>query len=185
MRRSLIFFRTQAQTDGTFKAISEMYAEVGVPNLFKAPENNELLGMERILSHWMNLEEQEPTLKIVCPKRFEEIGKPIYRVHNEGCPNLLWELRRARREQLTAVQLLPAIGHSFFVGGIAYAYRRREPLACALYLWRNHRASADHSPVAKSSAHKAPGAAMPSVVCVTCLAPGARYAGFQRRRLSR
>jgi hypothetical protein len=100
-----IFFRTQAQTDGTFKAIEEMYAEVGVSNLSKAPETNELLGMERILSHWMNLDEQEPTLKIVCPKRLQDIGKPIYGVHNEGCPNLLWELRRARREQLTAVQL--------------------------------------------------------------------------------
>ena len=100
-----IFYKTQAQNDGTFKAISEMYDEAGVSNLFKAPENNELLGMERILSHWMNLDEHEPTLKIVCPKRLQDIGKPVYGVHNEGCPNLLWELRRARREQLTAVQL--------------------------------------------------------------------------------
>ena len=61
--------------------------------------------MERILSHWMNLDQREPTLKIVCPKSRQDMAKPDYGVVNFGCPNLLWELRRARREELSATQL--------------------------------------------------------------------------------
>ena len=85
-----IFYANQAQGDGTFKAIATMFAEEGIDNLTPAPENNELLGMERILSHWMNL---------------QGITKPDYGIVNGGCPNLLWELLRARREELSATQL--------------------------------------------------------------------------------
>ena len=100
-----IFYETHAQNDGKFKAIASLYAEQGINNLGRAPENNELLGMERILAHWMNLDKCEPTLKIVCPKASQDIARPHYGVHNEGCPNLLWELRRARRAELTPTQL--------------------------------------------------------------------------------
>jgi hypothetical protein len=100
-----IFYNTQAQKDGTFKAIASLFADEGITNLSPAPENNELLGMERILAHWMNLDKCEPTLKIVCPKRMQDIAKPDYGLINGGCPNLLWELRRARRAELTATQL--------------------------------------------------------------------------------
>lgn len=100
-----MFYETQAQGDGNFKALSSIYAELGVGNLHSAPENNELLGMERILSHWTDLDNREPTLRIVCPKRLQDIAKPIHGVRNEGCPNLLWELRRTRRAELTPVQL--------------------------------------------------------------------------------
>jgi hypothetical protein len=101
-----IFYKTQAQGDGSFKAIADLYAEEGITNLLPAPQNNELLGMERILSHWLDLEGREPTLKIVCPSHLRDIQRPIYGVHNNGCPNLLWELRRARREELSAGQLV-------------------------------------------------------------------------------
>jgi len=100
-----IFYKNQAQNDGTFKAISCLYEEEGIDNLAPAPENNELLGMERILQHWMNLDQQEPTLKIVCPERSRDLAKPRFGVHNEGCPNLLWELRRTRRAESTPNQL--------------------------------------------------------------------------------
>lgn len=100
-----IFYATQAQNDGTFKAIASIYAEDGIECLSPAPENNELLGMERILTHWMNLDQCEPSLKILCPKRSQDIAQPNYGVHNEGCPNLLWELRRTRRDELTPTQL--------------------------------------------------------------------------------
>jgi len=101
-----IFYQNQAQEGGKFKAISELYAEAGIRNLIPAPETHELLGMERILAHWHDLDNREPTLKIVCPREKREITRPIYGVHNDGCPNLLWELRRARREELSATQLL-------------------------------------------------------------------------------
>jgi hypothetical protein len=100
-----IFYANQAQNDGSFKAISSLYDEEGIDNLGPAPENNELLGMERILKHWMNLDQQEPTLKILCPERSRDIAKPYFGVHNEGCPNLLWELRRTRRAESTPDQL--------------------------------------------------------------------------------
>jgi hypothetical protein len=101
-----IFFSHHVQNDGTFKAIAELYEEVGIENLERAPDNKELLGMERILAHWANLDQREPTLKIVCPTRLRDIAKPQYGVHNEGCPNLLWELRRARRAESTPNQLM-------------------------------------------------------------------------------
>jgi hypothetical protein len=100
-----IFYATQAQNDGTFKAIASLYEKDGLDNLTPAPENNELLGMERILSNWMNLDQREPTLKIVCPAAKVDLGSPQYGAHNEGCANLLWELRRTRRQELTPTQL--------------------------------------------------------------------------------
>jgi hypothetical protein len=100
-----IFYANQAQNDGTFKAMSSLYAEEGIDNLTPAPENNELLGMERILQHWMNLDQREPMLKIVCPERSRDLATPRFGVHNEGCPNLLWELRRTRRAESTPNQL--------------------------------------------------------------------------------
>lgn len=93
-----IFDKTQAQGDGTFKSIAELYAEEGIRNLVPAPKTSEILGMERILRHWANLDRREPTLRIVCPRWLRNIGSPMYGIRNEGCPNLLWELRRARRE---------------------------------------------------------------------------------------
>jgi transposase-like protein len=101
-----IFYKTQAQEGGKFKAIAELYADVGITNLLPAPENHELLGMERILAHWHDLDNREPTLKIVCPREKRDISRPIYGIHNDGCPNLLWELRRTRREELSATQLV-------------------------------------------------------------------------------
>ena len=101
-----IFYRNHAQSDGSFRAVAELYMEEGITNLVPAPQNGELLGIERILSHWLNLEDREPTLKILCPRNLKEIQRPIFGLHNDGCPNLLWELRQARREELSAGQLL-------------------------------------------------------------------------------
>lgn len=101
-----IFYKSQAQSDGTFKAIADLYFEEGITNLVRAPNNNELTGMEKILKHWLNLDSRMPTLRIVCPRGLRNISGPDYGVHNDGCPNLLWELRRARREELSAVQLV-------------------------------------------------------------------------------
>jgi hypothetical protein len=100
-----IFSSTQAQSEGGFKAISLLYAEEGIVNLGRAPNTAEIAGMGRILNHWANLDQREATLKIVCPREMREIAKPMYGVFNYGCPNLLWELKRARREQLSVGQL--------------------------------------------------------------------------------
>ena len=100
-----IFHQSHAQNDGTYKALASLYAELDIDNLVPAPENSELLGMERILEHWTNLDQREPTLKIVCPARIQDIARPRFGIHNYGCPNLLWELRRTRRAENSAAQL--------------------------------------------------------------------------------
>lgn len=101
-----IFHRTQAQADGTFKAIADLYIEEGITNLIPALSNSESTGMERILKHWIDLDSRMPTLRIVCPRSLRDISRPLYGLHNDGCPNLLWELRRARREELSPGQLV-------------------------------------------------------------------------------
>src|SRR5262245_8526350 len=46
---------------------------------------------------------REPTLKIICPYDY---SRKRFGLFPDGCPNLLWELMRTRREQLTASQLM-------------------------------------------------------------------------------
>jgi hypothetical protein len=97
-----IFHKNQAQADGSFRALSELYHDAGLETLRPA-KNDELTGMERILDHWRDLDNREPTLKIVCrlPHDRKQLG-----LFPNDCPNLLWELMRTMREQLTAVQLM-------------------------------------------------------------------------------
>ena len=57
----------------------------------------------RLMLHWANLDQHEPTVRIVCRNRSEQ---PQYGLHPWDCPNLLWELLRCRREKLSAQQLL-------------------------------------------------------------------------------
>lgn len=101
-----IFYKNQAQSDGSFKAINDLYRDEEIKHLMPAGARTEITGMERIMAHWLNLEEREPTLKIICPRNLQDIQRPMYGVHNEGCPNLIWELRRARREELSASQMM-------------------------------------------------------------------------------
>ncbi|MDP9159308.1 MAG: hypothetical protein M3O09_03645 [Acidobacteriota bacterium] len=60
---------------------------------------------ERILEHWRNLDEREPTIKIVCPEKYDYTRKR-YGIFPDGCPNLIWELMRTRREKLSTSQLM-------------------------------------------------------------------------------
>lgn len=97
-----IFYRTQAQSDGDFKSIADLYLEAGLPGMSDA-QNAELAGIERVLEHWRDLDHREPTLKIVCP---HDYSRKRFGLFTDGCPNLLWELMRTRREQLSASQLM-------------------------------------------------------------------------------
>jgi len=93
-----IFHATQAQAEGGFKSIAELYSEAGLDGLWEG-ENAEIAGMERILEHWRDLDYREPTLKIICPFDY---SRKRFGLFPDGCPNLLWELMRTRREQLSA-----------------------------------------------------------------------------------
>ena len=94
-----IFYSTEAQANGGFEAVSDIYARLGITNLIRAKVVHETLGIECILDHWRDLDHREPTLKIVCPREKRDISRPIYGIHNDGCPNLLWELRRACKDK--------------------------------------------------------------------------------------
>jgi len=97
-----IFHQNQAQADGGFKSIAELYHDAGLSGMWEG-ETGELAGMERIFEHWRDPDHREPTLKIVCPYDYSRKKFGLFRL---GCPNLLWELMRTRREQLSASQLM-------------------------------------------------------------------------------
>jgi hypothetical protein len=103
-----IFSKTERESDGTYRAVNALYAENGISHMIQTPRQYtfEETGMERILSHWANLDKRDSSLKIICPRDLRDIQTPEYGLCNKGCPNLLWELRRARREELSATQLV-------------------------------------------------------------------------------
>jgi hypothetical protein len=86
------------------KSVNELYVEQGI-GLFSpfAMDRSDVSFAARLMLHWANLEEREPTVKIVCRSYSE---KPNPGLHNWDCPNLIWELMRTRRVKLTAQQLL-------------------------------------------------------------------------------
>jgi hypothetical protein len=58
-----IFHATQAQAEGGFKSIAELYNEAGLNGLWEG-ESAEIAGMERILEHWRDLDYREPTVPL-------------------------------------------------------------------------------------------------------------------------
>lgn len=86
------------------KSIAELYEEQGLGILSKFHgDRSDVSCAERLHLHWANLDECEPTIRIVC-RNYSERPQPG--LHNWDCPNLLWELMRIRRVKLTAQQLL-------------------------------------------------------------------------------
>ena len=86
------------------KSINDLYFEQGI-ELFSpfAGDRSDISFAARLHQHWSNLDNREPTLKIVCRNYCE---RPSPGLHHWDCPNLLWELMRARRVKLTAQQQL-------------------------------------------------------------------------------
>lgn len=100
-----MFDKLNQQRDGTFSATAELYYDQGINNLRPFLGNrSDVAFAERLLLHWANLDQREPSVKIVCRMPIPE--RPLYGVHPYDSPNLLWELMRARREQLSSQQLL-------------------------------------------------------------------------------
>lgn len=96
--------KTQQEQGKVAKSFGEVYEENGVSFLTAFRGNrNEQTFAERLLSHWSDLENREPTVKIVCRNYTD---RPQYGAHPWDCPNLLWELLQTRRKKLTAQQLM-------------------------------------------------------------------------------
>lgn len=102
-----IFDKTMQQRDGKAIAIADLYEQEGIDNLRPFPGNRSDIAFEqRLKMHWANLDEREPTVKIVCPGITEIPDRPNYGLHPWGCPNFLWEMANIRRVQYTATQLM-------------------------------------------------------------------------------
>jgi hypothetical protein len=86
------------------KSINELYIEQGI-ELFSpfVGDRSDVSFAARVMQHWSNLDNREPSLKIVCRSPVE---RPQPGLHHWDCPNLLWEMMRTRRVKLTAQQLL-------------------------------------------------------------------------------
>lgn len=101
-----IFYDKEAQLDGTFTNINAVYRKQGFTRLTTFPTSisrEDLTFEERLNDHWANLGERKPTLYIVCRN---EMDRRQPGLHPYDSPNLLWELRRMQRQELTARQLL-------------------------------------------------------------------------------
>ena len=85
------------------KSIAELYQEQGIEVLVPFGDRSDTSFAARLHLHWADLENREPTVKIVCRNYCET---PQFGLHPWDCPNLLWELMRARRQKLSAQQLL-------------------------------------------------------------------------------
>jgi hypothetical protein len=99
-----IFFETQVQADGRKAAIVASYKQNGVRFLNEyTGERSDITFVERLLSnHWKDLAHREPNLFIVCRNPSDRLQPGL---HPYDCPNLLWELLRTRRAQLSATQM--------------------------------------------------------------------------------
>jgi hypothetical protein len=88
------------------KSIGDLYAEQRIENFTPfAGDRSDVSFAARLQLHWADLEHREPTVKIVCPEGMYS-ETPQFGRHQWGCPNLLWELMRTRRQKLTGQQLL-------------------------------------------------------------------------------
>jgi len=100
----------QSQTPGhaaeRAKTLSDLYEEGGIENMIPfGGDRSDVSFVRRLHQHWADLENREPTVKIVCPKGMYA-EQPVPGLYHWGCPNLLWELMNTRHVKLTAQQLL-------------------------------------------------------------------------------
>lgn len=113
-----IFYDKEAQADGSYTNINAIYRKNGFSLLTQFPgEREDLTLEERVNDYWKNLPERFPLqrnergqeipprgmLYIVCRNESDRRQPGL---HPWDCPNLLWELKRMKRHQLTSRQLL-------------------------------------------------------------------------------
>lgn len=101
-----IFPDTQAQSKGDYTSISSEYKKAG----FRSMRPYEGVRSDITFVEWMlsdfwggMIKGKRPRLFIVCRNPSE---RPQPGLHEYDCPNLLWELKRAKRVEMTARQLM-------------------------------------------------------------------------------
>ena len=100
-----IFPDSQVQADGKMSSINKSYIKNGITFLKEySGERSDIAFVEYMLStYWKDLENREPLAFIVCRNQSDRIQPGL---HPYDSPNLLWELQRSRRAELTARQMM-------------------------------------------------------------------------------
>jgi Intein splicing domain len=99
-----IFWDTVPTPEGQLVAAAAIYAGLGLRMRSFSGERNDLAFVQRLQDDlWGNLHSQAPKVYIVC-RNESDARQPG--MHPYDCPNLVWELRRIRRQELTARALL-------------------------------------------------------------------------------
>jgi hypothetical protein len=100
-----IYAEDQVQADGTFSSVAGTYRKHGLTILQPyRGEQSDLTFVEKVLSeYWFQLDQRKPKLYIVCRNESDRRQPGL---HAWDCPNFLWEMKQAKRAELTARQLL-------------------------------------------------------------------------------
>lgn len=99
-----IFWDTVPTPEGQLVAAAAIYKDLGLKMRSFEGERNDLAFVQRLQDDlWGNLHSNAPKVYIVCRN---ESDARMPGLHPYDCPNLLWELKRIRRAELTARQLL-------------------------------------------------------------------------------
>jgi len=100
-----IFPDTQVQSDGSRSSINKSFVKNGVKFLREFQgDRSDISLVETVLSiYWRKLAENAPRMFIVCRNESDRLQPGL---HPYDCPNLVWELNRSRRAELTARQML-------------------------------------------------------------------------------
>jgi hypothetical protein len=99
-----IFWETVPTPEGQMLAAASIYKGLGLKMRPFEGERNDLAFVQRLQDDlWGNLHSNAPKVFIVCRN---ESDARMPGLHPYDCPNLLWELKRIRRAELTARQLL-------------------------------------------------------------------------------
>lgn len=99
-----IFYETEPTKEGQYTAAASIYKSLGLRLRKFEGERNDLAFVQRLQDDlWSQLHTNKPKVYIVC-RNESDTRQPG--LHPYDSPNLLWELKRIRRAELTARQLM-------------------------------------------------------------------------------
>ncbi|MGP8269096.1 MAG: hypothetical protein ACLQLH_03435 [Terracidiphilus sp.] len=100
-----IFPDNVIQKDGSYTSVNKVYRQHGLKFLKQYEgERSDLTFVEKVLSeYWRDLENKKPKLYIVARNASDRLQPGL---HPYDSPNLLWELQRTRRAELSAKQMM-------------------------------------------------------------------------------
>jgi len=99
-----IFWETEPTKEGQLLAAASIYAGLGLRMRAYEGERSDLAYVQRLQDDvWGSLHSNKPKMYIVC-RNESDTRQPG--LHPYDSPNLLWEMKRIRRAELTARQLM-------------------------------------------------------------------------------